>query len=147
LDLTPVGQTCFFDLKDRFEEVQALDRQIPPRERDGQGPLARDISREVVAHHKQHFGRGPTRIKTSFVGDCVLVLMEGGRTPQEELLARCGRFELVAEARSVVLRAVRAEYAAAIERLVGRRVVGFMTDCQPDPDLECQVYVLEPAAE
>ena len=82
---------------------------------------------------------------TSFIGDCVLVLMEGGRTPQEELLARCGRFELVVESRSVLLRVVRPEYTAVIERLVGRRVVGFMSDCQADPDLECQVYVLAPA--
>ena len=26
---------------------------------------------------------------------------------------------------------------------MGRKVIGFMTDSQPDPDLECQVYVLD----
>jgi len=130
---------------DRFEEAPPLDAKTPLRRRDGQGFLARDISREIVALHKRHFGRGPTRIKTSFIDDCVLVLMEGGRTPQEELLARCDRFELVAQSRSVILGAVRAEYAAAIERLVGRTVIGIMADCQAEPDLECQVYVLQPA--
>jgi uncharacterized protein YbcI len=76
--------------------------------------------------------------------DCVVVLMRGTRAVHEHALAAAGHTELVEQMRSTIHRSARHAYTQAIERQLGRRVIGFLTDGQIDPDIECHVYVLEP---
>jgi len=42
--------------------------------------------------------------------------------------------------------AMREEMTGAVEEIVGRRVIGFMSDNHIDPDLAVEVFVLEPVA-
>ena len=39
---------------------------------------------------------------------------------------------------------MRERFAAVIERATGRRVIGFMSGNQQDPDMMCEVFVLAP---
>jgi uncharacterized protein YbcI len=112
---------------------------------DGQ-PVTRTISREIVALQKKHFGRGPVSVRTYVLDDAVLVLSGGGSARLEKTLADGGRADLVTQMRAAVNDIVRLEYTAAIERAVGRRVIGFISGSQQAPDLESLVFVLEKAA-
>ena len=63
----------------------------------------------------------------------------------EQALVEAGRGDLVMEVRDAINDAIRSQYVAVIERVLGRRVVGFMAGNQHEPDLGCHVYVLAPA--
>ena len=40
---------------------------------------------------------------------------------------------------------MRDRFVEVIERIVGRRVIGFMSGNQQDPDLMCEVFILDPS--
>ena len=67
---------------------------VPQDPHTGQSMLA-TISRRIVQLHKQYYGKGPTKAKTYYHGDLVVVLMRGGFTPVEETLLQSGRGESV----------------------------------------------------
>ncbi len=39
---------------------------------------------------------------------------------------------------------MRARFEAVVEAATGRKVIGFMSGNQQDPDLMCEVFILEP---
>jgi hypothetical protein len=39
---------------------------------------------------------------------------------------------------------MRTRFEAVIERATGRRVIGFMSGNQQDPDIMCEVFILAP---
>jgi len=39
---------------------------------------------------------------------------------------------------------MRARFEAVVERATGRRVIGFMSGNQQDPDIMCEVFILAP---
>lgn len=112
---------------------------------DGQG-VVKTISREIVALQKKHFGRGPVSVRTYLLDDTILVLLHGGSATFEQTLAGTGGANIAAQMRAAVNDVVRPEYTAAIERAIGRKVIGFMSGSQQAPDLESLVFVLEKAA-
>jgi uncharacterized protein YbcI len=103
------------------------------------------ISQEIVQLLKELLGRGPTMSRTHLLDDCVLVLMREGHTTTEATMATAGRQRDVAQQRVDLSDAIRQRFVDVVERHVGRRVVGFMTGSQQEPDLLCQVFVLEKA--
>lgn len=103
------------------------------------------ISQEIVQLLKELLGRGPTMSRTHVLDDCVLVLMREGHTTTEATMATAGRQRDVAQQRVDLSDAIRQRLVDVVEQHVGRRVVGFMTGSQQDPDLLCQVFVLEKA--
>lgn len=112
---------------------------------DGQ-PVTKTISREIVALQKKHFGRGATSVRTYVLDDAILVLLHGGAARLEQTLAETGGASIAAQMRAAVNDVVRPEYTAAIERAIGRKVIGFTSGSQQAPDLESLVFVLEKAA-
>jgi hypothetical protein len=40
---------------------------------------------------------------------------------------------------------MRVRFEAVIEKATGRKVIGFMSGNQQDPDLMCEVFVLDPS--
>ena len=118
----------------------------PQRQIDDGQSVTRTISREIVALQKKHFGRGPVSVRTHVLDDAILVLLHGGSATFERTLADAGDAELVAPMRAAVNDVVRPEYTAAIERAVGRKVIGFTSGSQQATDFESLVFVLEKAA-
>jgi uncharacterized protein YbcI len=126
--------------------VPALEAFTPQGRIDDSQPVIRTISREIVALQKKHFGRGPVSVRTYVLDDAILVLLHGGSATFERTLADGGGAELVAPLRAAVNDIVRPEYTAAIERAVGRKVIGFTSGSQQATGLESLVFVLEKAA-
>jgi uncharacterized protein YbcI len=81
--------------------------------------------------------------RTHIHEDCVVVLMREGHTAAERSMAEDNRQRAVAQQRVDLSEASREKFIFVVERTVGRRVVGFMSSSQQDPDLLSHVFVLE----
>ena len=55
-----------------------------------------------------------------------------------------GRGQAVIQQRMEFQEVMRDRFVAVIEQATGRRVVGFMSGNQQDPDMICEVFVLTP---
>jgi uncharacterized protein YbcI len=106
------------------------------------GRLA-DISREIVVLLKDLVGRGPTRSKTYIHEDCVVVLLREGHTRSEETMFDSGAGRSVAQGRVDMSETIRGQLSEVIERHTDRKVVGFLSSSQQDPDLISFIFVLE----
>jgi uncharacterized protein YbcI len=102
------------------------------------------MQREIVILHKETFGRGPVRSKLYLHEDAVIVLMFEGHTTSEGTMARMGDQRGVAHSRVDLSESVRERFIAVVERHTGRRVIGFMSSSQQNPDLLSHVYALRP---
>jgi uncharacterized protein YbcI len=126
---------------------------LPPEPGDppGAGPHApqssslANISRRIVHLHKEFYGKGPTKAKTYYYDDLVVVLMRGGFTRVEETLHQSGRGESVRQQRSDFQQAMLDPFKQVIEEEVGRKVVAFMSTSHQHPDLHGEIFLLETA--
>ena len=104
-----------------------------------------EISKAIVQLQKQFFGKGPMKARTSWAGDDALIcLLGGGFTPVEQTLYESGRQEAVMSMRKAFQDAMESRMREEIERLIGRKVVAFMSAAHQDPDLSAEIFVLEP---
>ena len=108
------------------------------------GDVLTAISDGIVALLKDFYGKGPTRAKTYYQDDLVVCLLRGGFTRVEETLREAGRGEEVIQQRMAFQEVMRDRFQAVIERATGRRVIGFMSGNQQQPDMLCEVFVLAP---
>ena len=102
------------------------------------------ISDGIVALLKEFYGRGPTRTKSYYEDDIVVCLLRGGFTRVEQTLLEGGRGAAVIQQRMEFQEVMRGRFVGVIEGATGRRVVGFMSGNQQDPDMICEVFVLAP---
>ena len=109
-----------------------------------QGELAAAISNAVVGALARTTGRGPTRAKTTLGENGVFVVLQDSLTRGEQTLAHAGEGRAVLDLRRRWQGIMEADVTRDIERLTGRKVVGFMSDNHIDPDLAVEVFVLEP---
>jgi uncharacterized protein YbcI len=107
-----------------------------------QGRLAA-ISRDVVVLLKGLVGRGPTNSKTYIHDDCVILLLREGHTRGEETMFEAGGSRAVAQGRVDISETIRDPLIEVIERHTDRKVVGFLSSSQQDPDLLSFVFVLD----
>jgi uncharacterized protein YbcI len=108
------------------------------------GELLTAISKGMVALLKEFYGRGPTRAKSYFQDDLVVCLLRGGFTRVEQTLLEGGRGASVIQQRMDFQELMRERFVAVIEDVTGRRVIGFMSGNQQDPDIMCEVFILDP---
>jgi uncharacterized protein YbcI len=108
------------------------------------GDVLTAISDGMVALLKEFYGRGPTRAKSYYEDDLVVCVLRGGFSRVEQTLLEGGRGYAVIQQRMEFQELMRERFAAVIERATGRRVIGFMSGNQQDPDMMCEVFVLAP---
>ena len=100
------------------------------------------ISDGMVGLLKEFYGRGPSRAKTYYEDDLVVCLLRGGFTRVEQTLLEGGRGSSVIQQRMEFQELMRERFQAVIAQATGRRVIGFMSGNQQDPDIMCEVFVL-----
>jgi uncharacterized protein YbcI len=108
------------------------------------GELAAAISKTIVGALARTTGRGPTMAKTTIGENGVFVVLQDTLTLGERSLAEAGEGAAVLDLRRRWQRVMQAEISHEVERLTGRKVIGFMSDNHIDPDLAVEVFVLEP---
>jgi uncharacterized protein YbcI len=102
------------------------------------------ISEGMVALLKEFYGRGPSRVKTYYEDDLVVCLLRGGFSRVEQTLFEGGRGQSVIQQRMEFQDLMRARFEDLIRDTTGRRVIGFMSGNQQDPDIMCEVFILAP---
>jgi uncharacterized protein YbcI len=107
------------------------------------GDVQRNISRRIVALHKEFYGKGPTKAKTYYLDDIVLLLMRGGFSKVEETLLAEGRGEAVIRQRMAFQEVMLERFRDVIQGETGRNVVAFMSGSHQDPDVTAEVFILD----
>ena len=105
------------------------------------------ISAELAALHLRYHGREPRTVSSNLIDDEMIVCVFNGiYTPVEKTMIEIGREATVHQTRSEFQRAMSRRFIAVVERLSGRSVGGFSSMTNVGPDLEVNVFLLEPAA-
>jgi len=121
------------------------EQQPEPGRRRPDGPQLAEISNTMVQLQKQFFGKGPTKARTSWAGDDALIcIMGGGFTPVEQTLYESGRAEAVQQMRHAFQMAMEERMSDEIEKIIERKVVAFMSAAHQNPDVSCEIFLLEP---
>ena len=108
------------------------------------GDVRTAISDGLVALIKEYYGRGPDRTKTYVSDDLVVCLLRGGFTRVEQTLFQAGHADDVIRQRMAFQDVMRDRFEEVVETATGRKVIGFMSGNQQDPDMICEVFVLAP---
>jgi uncharacterized protein YbcI len=93
---------------------------------------------------REHTGKKPLSARTYIGEDLVICLLEGGMSPYEKRLINDGDRPAVWAMREHMRIAVENDEVAEVERLMGRRVLSFLSDHDTRRDLAAEFFVLEP---
>ena len=115
------------------------------------GPLTGDalldaLNDGMVAMHTRYYHRAPITAKTQLMGNEVLACVMGGvYTDVEKTMIELERQAVVKETRSAFQQAMQDRLITEVQRLSGRRVNTFVSDSHVGPDLEIELFFLDPA--
>ena len=109
------------------------------------GRVLASISNAIAALHRESYGRGPTKARTTIAGDTVSVVLEDIFTPAERTLIDAGNFAVVHQTRSAFQEAMRPRFIGIIEDHTRRRVRAFFSQTHAAPDAALEFFLLEPA--
>jgi uncharacterized protein YbcI len=119
---------------------------IPDGPLDGDALLTA-VTDAMVALHERYYHRPPGKAQSRMMGDDLLACVLGDMyTDVEKTMIEMQRQALVHEVRSEFQRAMAERFIAAVESITGRRVASFLSTHHVGPDLELELFVLEPAA-
>jgi uncharacterized protein YbcI len=103
------------------------------------------VNDAMIALHERYHGRKPVTARTQMLGDDMLACLLGDvYTDVEKTMIELQREALVHETRSAFLQATERRFIRDVERLTRRRVSSFMSTHHVGPDLELELFVLEP---
>jgi len=106
------------------------------------------VSREMVGLYKSQFGRGPTKARTAFAGpDCLICTLEESLTPAEKNMVALGEHQRLRDVRLFFQHATEDQFREIVERLSGRKVIGFISGTDTTRDISAEVFYLEPHPE
>lgn len=108
------------------------------------GRRATAISNEITRLHREFYGRGATTTRTVIDRDYVISFLEDIYTPVERTLLDAGEGATVRQTRQAFQDAMRGRFSEAVEAIMGRKVIAFMSQVHVDPDMAAEVFVLEP---
>jgi uncharacterized protein YbcI len=111
------------------------------------GRLATAVSNAITRLTREYYGRGATTTRTVIQGNYVICFLEDIYTPVERTLLDAGEESTVRQTRNVFQLAMRERFSSAVEEIMERKVIAFMSQVHFDPDLAAELFVLEPREE
>jgi len=121
-----------------------LQRPAADGERRSDDSLTAALTNAVIGVMKEYVGRGPTKGRAYVRDDVVVVILGETLTKAERTLVRDGKAERVLAVRQDFQRTMRDALVEEVERLTGRTVIAFMSDNHIEPELACEIFLLEP---
>jgi len=106
-------------------------------------PVEADISNAMVGLKKEFYGKGPTKAKTYINDNYILCVLQGGLTRNEVTLLAAGQEALVRQYRLRFQEAVADAVTEAVERLTGRKVIGYHSQIVFNPEYAFEIFVLD----
>jgi uncharacterized protein YbcI len=122
-----------------------------PQRGDVVGPSAKqvadEICRDLLAIHRDSYGRAATHAEALVLRDTVVVILDGLELlPNEEFLIGEGQAEAVGKVRTQFQQAIGPTFCAAVERATGRQVIGFASHIQiEEPRFMAEIFRLAPS--
>jgi uncharacterized protein YbcI len=108
------------------------------------GRRAAAISNAITRLHRDYYGRGATKVRTVIQRNFIVTFLEDIYTPVERTLLEVDNKQIVRETRNAFQLAMRDRFVAAVEEIMERKVIAFMSQVHFEPDLAAEVFVLEP---
>ena len=114
------------------------------------GPLTGDallvaVTDAMIALHERYHHRAPVTAKSLLLGGDLLACALGGvYTDVEKTMIELQRTTIVQETRSAFQSAMQHKFIAAVEDLSGRDVLAFISNHHVGPDMEIELFVLQP---
>ena len=103
------------------------------------------VNDAMIALHERYHGRKPGTAKTLLLGDDMIACLLGEiYTDVEKTMIEMQRKALVHQTRSEFQRAMEHRFIKAVEGATNRRVAEFLSTHHVGPDLELEVFLLEP---
>jgi uncharacterized protein YbcI len=105
------------------------------------------LTEALVVLHERYHGRRPSTAHTQIMGkDMLACLMGEVYTDVEKTMIELQRDALVHETRSSFQQAMERRFIDEVERITERRVSKFISTHHVGPDLELELFLLEPAS-
>jgi uncharacterized protein YbcI len=103
------------------------------------------VTRAMVELHERYHHRAPVTAKTQLLGGDLLACVLGGvYTDVEKTMIELQRTTIVQETRSAFQNAMQQKFIAVVEHLSGRRVLAFISNHHVGPDMEIELFLLQP---
>jgi uncharacterized protein YbcI len=108
------------------------------------GSMLQEVSNALVALHKEHFGRGPTRARSDFAGpNGLMCVLEDALLPAERKMVELGDGDHVSDTRQRFQVATTEEFVGAVEAIVGRKVRAFASGVDASQAVVFETFVFE----
>jgi uncharacterized protein YbcI len=107
-------------------------------------PLLAEVTNAIVRLHRTHYGKGPQRSKSYLMDDVLICVMRDVFTTVERTLLDAGDVERVRGTRLAFQDAMQQAFTAAVEQVLGRRVLGYTSQVLVDQDVAVDFFVLAP---
>lgn len=103
------------------------------------------VTDAMVALHQRYHHRRPVTAKTQLLEDDLLACVMGGvYTEVEKTMIELQQKTVVQETRSQFQIAMGQTFIGEVQRLSGRTVLTFISNSHVGPDLEIEIFMLEP---
>jgi uncharacterized protein YbcI len=107
--------------------------------------LLQAVNDEMIALHRRYYHRAPVSARTQLLDDEILACVMGGvYTDVEKTMIELQRNITVKDTRNAFQNAMKDKFIAAVQRLSGRTVNTFISDSHVGPDLQIEIFILEP---
>jgi uncharacterized protein YbcI len=104
------------------------------------------VTAAMVALHERYHGRKPVTAGTRMMGNDMLACLFGDMyTDVEKTMIEMQRQSVVQQTRSDFQRAMERRFIGEVERITRRQVSRFISTHHVGPDLELELFILEPA--
>jgi uncharacterized protein YbcI len=101
------------------------------------------ISNGIGSLHREHYGRGADRIRTTINADLVTTQLEDCFTTVEKMMVSEGAFDKVRETRTMFQDWMAPRFKEIVEETTGRKVRAFFSQVTHDPDIALEVFLLD----
>lgn len=111
----------------------------------GSAEVAARISEEIAAIHRQSYGETVESITTHIHDDSVVCVIDITLLAHERTLLDNDRGQdSIRMLRREFQAAIEPTFAAAVEHMTGRRVIGFLSETHLDPSFSVEFFKLAP---
>jgi uncharacterized protein YbcI len=101
------------------------------------------ISNGIGGMHREHYGRGADRIRTTIHSEFAITVLEDCFTTVEKKMVSEGAFTQVRETRTMFQDWMRPKFVVIVEEATGRKVRAFFSQVTHDPDMAVEVFLFD----
>jgi uncharacterized protein YbcI len=105
------------------------------------------ISNGIGSLHREHYGRGADRIRTTIYPELAATVLEDCFTSVEKRMIAVGEFPKVRDMRILFQDWMGPQFIDVVETATGRKVRAFFSQVGHDPDISIEMFLLEPSEE